>query len=91
MTDPTVYIESATKALWLVLLLSAAPVLAATVVGLIVSILQATTQIQEQTLTFVPKVIVIGAVLALMGSDMLQKIRTFTYELFATLSAVGHG
>ncbi|MBI4237057.1 MAG: flagellar biosynthesis protein FliQ [Deltaproteobacteria bacterium] len=82
MPNADFFIEAASKALWLTLLLSAGPVLAAMVVGLVISILQATTQIQEQTLTFVPKLVVIGAALAFLGPDILQKMITFTGELF---------
>jgi flagellar biosynthetic protein FliQ len=54
----------------------------ALLVGLLVSIFQATTQIQEQTLTFVPKLIVIGLVLAFGGNWMLKKLVTLTIQLF---------
>ena len=52
------------------------------VVGLIISIFQATTQIQEQTLTFVPKLIAIILVLVLGGPWMLNKLVMLTNELF---------
>lgn len=51
------------------------------VVGLLVSIFQATTQIQEQTLTFVPKLIAIAIALVAGGSWMLNKIVILTYEI----------
>ena len=51
------------------------------VVGLLVSIFQATTQIQEQTLTFVPKLIAIAIALVTGGSWMLNKIVILTYEI----------
>jgi flagellar biosynthetic protein FliQ len=65
----------------------AAPMLgAALIVGLIVSILQAITQINEATLTFIPKMIVIGAVLVLAGPWMLDVISSFTVGLFENLA-----
>lgn len=65
----------------------AAPMLgAALVVGLIVSIFQAITQINEATLTFVPKMIVIGIVLVLAGPWMIDVISTYTITLFEGLS-----
>ena len=61
----------------------AAPILlVAIVIGLIISILQATTQIQEQTLTFVPKLIGVALVGILLGSWMLHNIVAFTERIF---------
>lgn len=54
----------------------------AIVVGLIISILQATTQIQEQTLTFVPKLLAIAAVGLMLGTWMLHMIMSFTERIF---------
>ena len=64
----------------------AAPILiTALVVGLIVSILQATTSIQEQTLTFVPKIAAIMLVLALLGGWMFTNLGEYTKQLFALI------
>ena len=65
------------EALTLVLLLSAPLVLTAMVVGLIVSIVQAATQVQEQTLTFVPKLVGIMVVLSLVGPWIFVQLMTF--------------
>jgi flagellar biosynthetic protein FliQ len=51
-------------------------------VGLVIAILQAATQVHEQTLTFVPKLIAIGLVLLLMGPWMISQIEDFTARLF---------
>ena len=56
--------------------------LSALVVGLFVAVLQATTSIQEQTLTFVPKVLAILSVLALLGGWMFTSLGEYTTELF---------
>jgi len=77
------------EALLLALILSAAPVLAAMTIGLIVSLVQAATQIQEQTLTFVPKIVVSFAALAIAGTWMLQQLISFTLPLFEEISQVG--
>ena len=58
------------------------------VVGLIISIFQATTQIQEQTLTFVPKLIAIILVLVLGGPWVLNKLVMLTNELFQSISTI---
>ena len=61
----------------------AAPLLiSALVMGLLVAILQATTSIQEQTLTFVPKVFTILLVLAFLGGWMFGSLREYTVNLF---------
>lgn len=52
------------------------------VVGIVISIIQAATQIHEQTLTFLPKLIVIGVVLLLNGSNMLRTLQDFTRQIF---------
>ncbi len=63
------------------------PVLtAALVIGLIVAIFQAVTQIQEQTLTFLPKLIVILVVLALLSGWMFTHLREYTIHLFNMIS-----
>ena len=62
------------------------PVLgAALIVGLFVAIFQATTSIQEQTLTFLPKMLTILAVLALLGGWMFAELRDYTITLFRSI------
>ncbi len=58
------------------------------IVGLIISIFQATTQIQEQTLTFVPKLITIILVMVILGPWMLDKLVLLTTELFSMISTI---
>ena len=65
-----------------VLIVAAPLLLSALVVGLVVAILQATTSIQEQTLTFVPKIFAILLVLAFLGGWMFTSLREYTIELF---------
>jgi len=65
-----------------VLKIAAPLLLSALTVGLIVAILQATTSIQEQTLTFVPKIAAILLMLAVLGGWMFSSLRDYTVELF---------
>jgi len=66
------------------------PVLiAALVIGLIIAIFQATTSIQEQTLTFAPKFFVILAVIALLGGWMFTSLREYTVHLFEMIAFMG--
>ncbi len=65
----------------------AAPLLISSlVIGLIVSIFQAITQINEATLTFIPKILIIGLVLVILGPWMLDQLTTFTIELMQNIS-----
>jgi flagellar biosynthesis protein FliQ len=59
--------------------------LAGLVVGLVVSVFQAVTQIQEQTLAFIPKVVAMVAIMALFGPWMLGQIETYTTALWASI------
>ena len=70
------------------MILSAPMLLVAMVVGLVVSIFQATTSIQEQTLTFVPKIAAIMLVLALLGGWMFGSLAQYTKSLFAMIPAM---
>lgn len=72
-----------------ILLLSAPVLLVAMVVGLVISIFQATTSIQEQTLTFVPKIAAIMLVLALLGGWMFSSLAEYTRGLFAMIPEIG--
>ncbi len=66
-----------------------APLLISTlVIGLAVSIFQALTQINEATLTFIPKMIVIGIILVLMGPWMVDLMTQYTIELFESISVI---
>jgi flagellar biosynthesis protein FliQ len=70
-------------------LLVAAPILVVSlVVGLIISIFQATTQIQEQTLTFVPKLITAAVVGLIAGPWMLHTVVSFTERIFSLISNI---
>jgi len=65
-----------------VLTMAAPLLLSALTVGLVVAILQAATSIQEQTLTFVPKMVVILTMLAIFGGVMFTSLGNYTVELF---------
>lgn len=75
-------LQVAREGLYLVLLVSAPPVLASMVVGLIVSVIQATTQIQEQTLTFVPKIVAVFGSLVVAGPWIGAQLVRFTRVVF---------
>lgn len=67
----------AKQTLYLALIITAPPVVIALLVGLVISIVQATTQIQEMTLTFVPKLVAVVLTLAIGGEWMYSKLVNF--------------
>jgi flagellar biosynthesis protein FliQ len=76
------------RALELTALISAPLLLSALVVGLIIGMFQAATQIQEMTLSFIPKLIVMGVALAVTGPWILQTLITFTRHLFLSVPSL---
>lgn len=81
MTEEVI-IDIFTQTLVLIIKVSAPMLLVSLVVGLIVSILQTVTSIQEQTLTFVPKLLAIFLTLILAGNWILTMLKEFMIELF---------
>jgi len=76
------------EGLLLVLTVSAVPMLVAMAIGLTTSLLQATTQIQDQTIGFVPKLIAVFAALALAGPWMLWQVVRFAAAVFDTIALI---
>ena len=88
MTEQVI-IDIFTQTLVLIIKVSAPMLLVSLVVGLIVSILQTITSIQEQTLTFVPKLLAIFLTLMLAGNWILTMLKEFIIELFQFQSYLG--
>lgn len=78
-------IAIAERAVWVILLTSGPLLIVALVSGLVVSIFQATTQIQEQTLAFVPKIIAVLVALIFFGPWMLARVTAFATDIFDNL------
>ena len=76
-------------AMLVMLKLGGPPLLVALVVGLVISLLQAITQIHEVTLAFVPKVLAIGLALLLLGPFMLATLSGYTRLLFDRIITIG--
>jgi flagellar biosynthetic protein FliQ len=88
--SPDYFIGVAQQALW-ELALTAAPILIPTLLaGIILGMIQAATSINEQTLSFVPKLILIGLCLVLFGSAMLGLMADFTRDIYARIPDVVH-
>lgn len=82
---PDFVLTLAERAVFTTILIAAPLLLVALAVGLIVSIFQATTQIQEQTLAFIPKIIAVFVSVIFFGPWMLSQLLNFTYDLFSNL------
>ncbi|OGQ49462.1 MAG: EscS/YscS/HrcS family type III secretion system export apparatus protein [Deltaproteobacteria bacterium RIFCSPLOWO2_02_FULL_47_10] len=81
------FVALSKQALFLSLILTGPPVLIAMLVGLVISIIQATTQIQEQTLTFVPKLVAVIVTLAVAGPWMVVQLINFTASIFDSFAS----
>ncbi len=82
---PEVVLDVGREALVVIALLSAPLLLSALAVGLLVGMIQAATQIQEMTLTFIPKLIVLALTLLISGSWMLNLITDFSTTLIQSI------
>ncbi len=81
----TFVINLARDALFMVLLLAGPAMLTALLIGLIISILQATTQIQDQMLNLVPKIVGVFVVILVLGSWLLNSAVTYTTNLYSQI------
>lgn len=87
--DQSQIMEVGSKAMWVTLKIGL-PVLAVSlVVGLLVSIFQAVTQLQEPTLTFIPKILAVVVVIVVAGPWMMNTLLSFTVDLWSGIPAVG--
>jgi len=82
---PEMVLDIGRDALWVIALLSAPMLLSALAVGLFVGMIQAATQIQEMTLTFIPKLIVLALALLIAGPWMLAVLTDFTISLIQSI------
>lgn len=87
---PEFVIDIGRKALETTLLVSAPMLLSGMIVGLIVSVFQAATQINEQTMTFVPKIVTVLVTLLVFAPWLMNILLTFTAGIFQGISTVGH-
>jgi flagellar biosynthesis protein FliQ len=86
--DQDVVISLATQAMSLALKISLPLLGVGLLVGVVISIIQAVTQIQEQTLAFIPKVLAMAAVLVIGGPWMLNQLLSYTSELWLSIPSM---
>jgi len=81
----TLVIKVFREGLLMVIILSLGPIMVSLVVGLLIALFQATTQIQEQTLTFVPKILAVFLTLGLLGPWMISQMVKFANSIFTLI------
>lgn len=84
--NPDMAMNICRKAIQAILMASAPMLLAGMIIGLLVSIFQAATQINEQTMTFVPKIVVVFVTLLIFGPWIIRLLSEFTIGLFDTMA-----
>jgi flagellar biosynthesis protein FliQ len=90
MNDETTgFLALADRMLYIAALAGAPVLLACLTVGLVVGVIQAATSVNEQTLTFIPKLAVTALVLVLFGASMMSLVGDFAQQVFAQIAAIG--
>jgi flagellar biosynthesis protein FliQ len=89
MDETAGLLSLADRMLWVTALVAAPILLASLAVGLAVGVIQAATSVNEQTLTFVPKLAVVALVLVVLGASMLGLVSEFMAEIFAQIAEIG--
>ena len=88
MNDTLSLLALADRMLWVTALAAAPVLLASLAVGLVVGLIQAATSVNEQTLTFVPKLAAIAFVLVVFGASIMALVGDFTQEIFARIATI---
>ncbi len=88
MQEDAQLLALADRTLWVTALIVGPVLLAALAVGLVVGIIQAATSVNEQTLTFVPKLAIIALVFVLLGGTMMALLGDFMREIFAQVAQI---
>lgn len=88
MQEDAQLLALADRTLWVTALIVGPVLVAALVVGLIVGIIQAATSVNEQTLTFVPKLAITALVFVVLGGTMMALLGDFTREIFAQVAGM---
>ncbi|KPF90059.1 flagellar biosynthetic protein FliQ [Novosphingobium sp. AAP83] len=89
MEDTASLLSLADRMLWITALVAAPVLLASLAIGLVIGVIQAATSVNEQTLTFVPKLAITAVVLVVFGGAMLGLIGDFTKEIFDQIALTG--
>jgi len=88
MDDTASLLALADRMLWVTMLVAAPVLIASLAVGLVVGVIQAATSVNEQTLTFVPKLAVTALVLVVLGASMMTLVGDFMREIMAQIAQI---
>ncbi|MBM0170907.1 flagellar biosynthetic protein FliQ [Altererythrobacter sp. C41] len=89
MDELPILLALADRMLWITALVAAPVLLASLAIGLVVGLIQAATSVNEQTLTFVPKLAAVALVLVLFGASMMALLGDFMQEIFMEIARIG--
>lgn len=89
MDELPILLSFADRMLWTTALVAAPVLIASLAVGLVIGLVQAATSVNEQTLTFVPKLAAIAIVLVIFGASMMTLLGDFMHEIFAEIARTG--
>lgn len=89
MDELPVLLSLADRMLWTTALVAAPVLIASLAVGLVIGLIQAATSVNEQTLTFVPKLAAIALVLVIFGASMMALVSDFMQEIFTEIARIG--
>ena len=87
--EQAILLSLADRMLWISALVAAPILLASLAIGLVVGLVQAATSVNEQTLTFVPKLASVALVLVIFGASMMGLVGDFTQEIFIEIARIG--
>ena len=89
MDETLALLGLADRMLWITALVAAPVLIASLAIGLVIGLVQAATSVNEQTLTFVPKLAITALVLVLFGASMMALVGDFTRDIFAAIAGLG--
>ena len=81
-------VDLARQALWMTMLISAPMLVTGLIIGVVIGVFQAATSINEQTLSFIPKLLAIGLVMAVTGGWMINTMVEYTRALFSRIPSL---
>ena len=88
MDEMSLLLSMADRMLWVTALVAAPVLLSSLVIGAVIGLIQAATSVNEQTLTFVPKLAVITLVLVIFGASMMALLTDFAQDIFAEIARI---
>ena len=89
MDESAVLLSMADRMLWIAAQVAAPIPLASLAIGLVIGLIQAATSVNEQTLTFVPKLGAVAFVLVILGASMMALVGDFTQDVFTEIARIG--